>query len=50
MNERLQKFIGDIDLGDILLLTAIVILSLNNTYGFAGWLLLFFYLKNINWG
>jgi hypothetical protein len=45
MNERLQKFINNTDLGDILLLTAIVILSLNDAYG-AGWLLFFFFLKN----
>ena len=45
MNERLQRFINNTDLGDILLLTAIVILSLNNAYG-AGWLLFFFWLKN----
>jgi len=47
MNERLQRFINNTDLGDILLLTAIVILSLNNAYG-AGWLLLFFFLKHTN--
>ena len=47
MNERLQRFINNTDLGDISLLTAIVILSLNNAYG-AGWLLLFFFLKNTN--
>jgi hypothetical protein len=44
MNERLQRFINNTDLGDILLLTAIVILSLNDAYG-AGWLLFFFFFK-----
>lgn len=45
MNERLQKFIGDIDLLDVTLIVAIVILSLNDAYG-AGWLLLFLFLRN----
>ena len=44
MNERLQKFIGDIDLLDVTLIVAIVTLSLNEVYG-AGWLLFFFFLK-----
>lgn len=47
MNERLQRFIGDIDLLDVILIVAIVTLSLNEAYG-AGWLLLFFFLRNTN--
>jgi hypothetical protein len=46
MNDQLQKFIGKVDLLDIALVIAIVILSLNDAYG-SGWLLLFFFLKNI---
>jgi hypothetical protein len=47
MNEQLKKFIGNTDLFDVLLIIAIVVLALNESYG-AGWLLFFFFLKNFD--
>ena len=46
MNEQLRKFLSNIDLFDILLLIAIVILSLNDAYG-SGWLMLLLFIRNI---